>query len=356
MGLFSRSKNLIGLDIGSSAIKAAELSQAGKGQSYRLVNLGVEPLPPEAIVDGTILDSAMVIESIQNLFGRMKVKTNDVGTSVSGNAVIIKKITLPRMNEEELSESIQWEAEQYIPFDIQDVNLDYQILSTAAGGEGDSMDVLLVAAKKDKINDYTSVISQAGKNPILVDVDAFAMQNCYEINYGFERNEVIALINIGASLMNINIVHNGNSIFWRDISTGGNQYTDAIQKELSLSYEQADSLKKGQQVEGVPSQNVTHILDAVSQDISAEIQKTFDFFVATSSSDKVDKIALCGGSARIPNLDHILSERFGTPIEIINPFSNLEVNPKEFSQEELSDISPSVVIAIGLALRRLGDA
>jgi type IV pilus assembly protein PilM len=356
MGLFSKSKNLIGLDIGSSAIKAAELRQVGKGGTYQLVNLGMEPLPPEAIVDGTILDSAMVIESIQSLFGRLRAKTNDVGTSVSGNAVIIKKITLPRMTPEELSESIQWEAEQYIPFDIDDVNLDYQILPAAGEAESDSMDVLLVAAKKDKINDYTSVISQAGKTPVLVDVDAFAVQNCYEVNYGFGEGEVVALVNIGASLMNINIVHNANSIFWRDISIGGNQYTDAVQKELSLSYEQADSLKKGLSVEGVHQENVSPVLDSVSQDICGEIQKTFDFFVATSSCDKVDKIALSGGSSRIPNLDHMLAERFGTPVELINPFTNIEINPKEFDEEELNQISSSVVIAVGLALRRVGDS
>ena len=243
MGLFGGSKGLVGLDIGSSAIKAVELKAGGKGSSdYQLLNIGMEPLPPEAIVDGAIMDSGAVIDAIQRLFSAQKIKTNDVATSVSGNAVIVKKISLPQMSPEELAESIHWEAEQYIPFDIQDVSLDYEVIE--GGGTGGNMDVLLVAVKKDKISDYTSAISQAGKNPAIVDVDVFALQNCYEVNYGVDPAKVVALLNVGASIMNINIVKGATSIFNRDISVGGNQYTDAIQKDLNLSFDQAETLKK----------------------------------------------------------------------------------------------------------------
>src|SRR5262245_22325349 len=188
----------------------------------------MEPLPPEAIVDGAIMDSGAVIDAVQRVFQSQKIKTNDVATSVSGNAVIVKKISLPQMSNEELAESIHWEAEQYIPFDIQDVAIDYEVVE--GGGDGSNMDVLLVAVKKDKIGDFTSAISQAGKTASVVDVDVFALQNCYEVNYGGEPGKIVALLNVGASIMNINILKGGSSIFNRDIAVGGNQYTDAIQK------------------------------------------------------------------------------------------------------------------------------
>jgi type IV pilus assembly protein PilM len=243
VALFGKRKGLVGVDIGSSAVKAVELKPGGKGgDEYQLVNIGSEALPPEAIVDGAIMDSGAVIDAIQRLFSSQKIKTNEVATSVSGNAVIVKKISLPQMSTEELAESIHWEAEQYIPFDIQDVSLDYEVID--GGGSGGNMDVLLVAVKKDKISDYTSAISQAGRSPLVVDVDVFALQNCYEINYGIDPGRVVALLNIGASIMNINIVKGATSIFNRDIAVGGNLYTDAIQKELNLSFDQAEALRR----------------------------------------------------------------------------------------------------------------
>ncbi len=200
------------------------------------------------------MDSGAVIDAIQRLFSDQKIKTADVGTGVSGNAVIVKKISLPQMSTEELAESIHWEAEQYIPFDIQDVAIDYEVIE--GGGSGGNMDVLLVAVKKDKISDYTSAITQAGKSAAIVDVDVFALQNCYEVNYGTDPGRVIALLNVGASIMNINIIKGGTSIFNRDIAVGGNQYTDAIQKDLNLSFDQAESVKKGGRVEGAAVENL----------------------------------------------------------------------------------------------------
>ncbi len=354
MALFGKKKGLVGVDVGSSAIKAVELRAGGKGGSeYQLVNLGLEPLPPEAIVDGAIMDSGSVIDAIQRLFTGQKIKTGDVATSVSGNAVIVKKISLPQMSPEELAESIHWEAEQYIPFDIQDVALDYEVIE--GGGGGGNMDVLLVAVKKDKISDYTSVISQAGKQPAIVDVDVFALQNCYEVNYGVDPGRVIALLNVGASIMNINIIKGATSVFNRDIAVGGNQYTDAIQKELNLSFEQGEALKKGEQVEGASSESLRPILQQVSEAIATEIQKTFDFFRATSQEDRIDQIYLSGGTAKIPGLRELLAERFSTPVELLNPFLNVRYSEKEFNPEVLEDLGPSAAIAVGLAARRVGD-
>jgi type IV pilus assembly protein PilM len=313
----------------------------------------MEPLPPEAIVDGAIMDSGAVIDAIQRLFSSQKIKTNDVATSVSGNAVIVKKISLPQMSSEELAESIHWEAEQYIPFDIQDVAIDYEVVE--GGGDGGNMDVLLVAVKKDKIGDFTSAISQAGKTASVVDVDVFALQNCYEINYGIDPGRVVALLNIGASIMNVNVVKGGSSVFQRDIAAGGNQYTDAIQKDLNLSFEQAEALKKGEQVEGASAESLHPILQAVSENLAMEIQKTFDFFRATSQEDRIDQIFLSGGTAKIHGLRELLGDRFSTSVELLNPFLNVRYNEKDFNPDYLEDIGPAAAIAVGLAARRVGD-
>ena len=354
MGLFGKKKGLVGVDIGSSAVKAVELKVGGKGgDEYQLLNIGLEPLPPEAIVDGAIMDSGAVIDAVQNLFQDNRIKTTDCATGVSGNAVIVKKISLPQMSEEELAESIHWEAEQYIPFDIQDVALDYEVVE--GGGTGGNMDVLLVAVKKDKISEYTSAITQAGRNPTIVDVDVFALQNCYEVNYVPDPGRVVALLNIGASIMNINVVKDGFSVFNRDIAVGGNQYTDAIQKDLNLSFEQAEALKRGEQIDEASPESLHPILQAVSENISTEIQRTFDFFRATSQEDRVDQIYLSGGAANVHGLRDLLADRLDAPVELLNPFLNVRYSEKDFDPAFLDDIGPSAAIAVGLAVRRVGD-
>ena len=300
-----KSKSVVGLDIGSSAVKAVELRAAGKG--YRVIAFAIEPVPPDSIVDGAIIDAAAVADAIKRLFENKAFKTKEVAASLSGNAVIVKKINLPVMTEAELAESIYWEAEQYIPFDIQDVNLDYQILNAGTGADSQgTMDVLLVAAKKEKIADYTGVISQAGRTPVLVDVDAFALQNAYEVNYGLEPDHVVVLLNAGASAININILTGDQSVFTRDISIGGNSYTEAVQKELNLPFESAEQLKRGQPVDGVGFDDVKPVLQSMTENVLLEVQKTFDFFKATASSDRIDRIVLSGGAAGddAPAFDH----------------------------------------------------
>ena len=350
---FSKSKNVVGLDIGSSAIKLVELKEK-KGGTYSLVKLGIERLSPEAIVDGSIMDSSMVVETISKLNTSKGVKNSNYATSLSGHSVIIKKITLPAMSAEELAESIQWEAEQYIPFDINDVNLDYVPLTTP--GAGENVEVILVAVKKEKINDYTSVISQTGKVAVLVDVDAFALQNCYEMNHDVEDGRVLALVNIGASVTNVNVLSGTNSLFWRDITFGGNQYTDAIQRELSLSFEQAEELKRGRPQGDYTIQQVIPIMNSVSEDFAGELRKTLDFFTATSGAERVDEIVLAGGGSGVLNLDAILRDKFGMPVAILDPFRRVQVDEGQFNPEELAEIAPSMAIAVGLAIRKAGDA
>jgi len=352
--LFRRAKSLVGLDIGSSAVKAIELKPSGKG--YKVLAIGVESVPPDSIVDGAIIDGGAVADAVRRLFANKKFKAKDVVASLSGNSVIVKKITLPAMTEAELSESIYWEAEQYIPFDIQDVNLDYEILAQGTGQDSQgSMDVLLVAAKKDKIADYTNVITQAGKTAVIVDVDAFALQNAYEANYGFEPTAVVAILNAGASAININILSGAQSVFTRDVSMGGNAFTEAVQKELDLPYESAEQLKKGHDVEGASFEDARAVLKAMTDNVLLEVEKTFDFFKATAASDRIDRIMLCGGASRVEGFADALRERFGTEVEQFDPFRQVSLDPKVLGNVSMEDAAPLAAVALGLALRKVGD-
>ena len=350
---FGKAKAVVGLDIGSSAVKAVELKPAGKG--FKVVAFAVEPVPPDSIVDGAIIDGTAVADAIRRLFENRAFKTKEVAASLSGNAVIVKKISLPVMTEAELAESIYWEAEQYIPFDIQDVNLDYQILNPGTSGEGGTMDVLLVAAKKEKIADYTGVISQAGRVPVVVDVDAFALQNAFEINYGLEPDQVVVLLNAGASAININILSGDQSLFTRDISVGGNAYTEAVQKELNLPFDSAELAKLGQSVEGVDPEVVKPVLQAMNETVLLEIQKTFDFYKASATSDRIDRIVLSGGACGVDGFSDALAERFGSPVETFDPFRKITFEPAKLGIAEPESLTPSAAVAVGLALRRVGD-
>jgi type IV pilus assembly protein PilM len=349
-----KSKAVVGLDIGSSAVKAVELKASGK--SFKVVAFAMEPVPPDSIVDGAIIDGAAVAEAIRRVFENKAFKTKEVAASLSGNAVIVKKISLPVMTEAELAESIYWEAEQYIPFDIQDVNLDYQILDAGTGADSKgTMDVLLVAAKKEKIADYTGVISQAGRVPIIVDVDAFALQNAYEVNYGLEAGAVVVLLNAGASAININILTGDQSTFTRDISIGGNSYTEAVQKELNLPFDSAEQVKRGLPVDGVNPEDVIPVLHAMTENVLLEIQKTFDFFKATASSDRIDRIVLSGGASRVDGFEQALQERFNTSVEVFDPFKKISFDPQKLGITNPEGLSPTAAVAVGLALRRAGD-
>ena len=350
---WSRSKGVVGLDVGSSSIKLIELKERKAGE-FSLVRVGVEPLSPEAIVDGSIMDSSLVVDAIQKLAQETGAKSNSFATSVSGHSVIIKKIQVPAMPAAELEESIHWEAEQYIPFDINDVRLDYVVLSEGDLGD-ESMEVLLVAVKRDKVNDYVSVISQSGKNPAIVDLDAFAMQNAYETNYDVDPGKVVALVNMGAGVTNINILAHGATVFWRDISFGGNQFTEALQREFNLSFDQAEQVKRGQDVEGCSTAEARTVLDAVSAEMASEIQKTFDFFAATAAEDSVDELVVSGGCAQTPNLVSVLQERFGVPTELLNPLKRVFYRESDFDSRWLQSIAPMLTVAVGLAVRKAGE-
>ena len=344
-------KGLVGLDIGSSRIKAVEVKSKGQGR-YELVNIGQVGLLADTIVDGQIIDGNHVSDCINRIFEEQAFKASQIATSISGHAVIVKKINVPAMSNEELREQINWEAEQHIPFDINDVNLDYHIVDGQIGG---NVDVLLVASKKDMVSQLTQVISQAGKTPSVVDVDAFALQNAYEVNYRPQPGQTVMLLNIGASVMNINLVRGVNSVFTRDISMGGNQYTDILQKRLNLTFEQAEMLKRGVVPEDCAAgvAEAEPLLQSVTEMLATEVQRTLDFFhnQTLSEGEHLERVLVAGGSSKVTGLLAYLSERFHLPVEPFEPFRNITINPKKFDESYIQEFGPDMAVAVGLALR-----
>ncbi len=348
--LFSKKIEPIALDIGSTFIKLIQLK--GSNKNYQLVKFGMVPLPPEVIVEGAVMDAGRVVEAIKELLSSQKIKTKEVVISVSGSSVIIKRVSVADMTDEELAESIKWEAEQYIPFSIDDVNVDFQKLG--AGAVAGQADVLLVAVKKDKINDYVNLVREAGLEPVVMDVDAFALANMYELNYAFEEGTT-ALLNIGASVMNINILKDGVSIFTRDITVGGNRYTEALQRDFGLAYEDAEKVKRGEAFDAADKEQIAGIMSSVTDDIVAETQRSFEFFRSTTGSDKVSRVLVSGGCARIGNFTTVLSERLEIPVEVVDPFKKIKIDPKRFDTTVIAESSPLCAVAVGLAIRRPGD-
>jgi type IV pilus assembly protein PilM len=353
---FSRKQPLVGLDIGTHSLKVVQLKKAGK--SYQLLHFGMMPLTPEAIVDGAIINAGAVVDAIRNLLRMEKITTKDVATAISGQSVIVKKIRVPQMTDKELAENIQWEAEQHIPFEISDVNIDFQILpskSQSEDGSNNQLDVLLVAAKKSKVDDYTSLITEAGLNPIVVDTDIFAIENGFEINNEID-DQIVSLVDIGASTMNINILKGNITLFQRDIAIGGNRYTSALQREFSVSYEQAEGLKMGLGfTANRGKEQVLSLMAMISEEISEEIHRSLEFFRSTTSEEVIDKLVISGGCAKIKGFDRFLSDRLGIPVEVANPFQKLQYSDKVFDPEYLHDVAPLAAVGVGLALRRMND-
>ncbi len=351
---FSSPKRLVGLDIGSGAIKLVQLERVGKG--YQLKKFGVKPLDSELIVDGTVMDAGRVIDIIKELVEEQDLQSKEVAFAVSGHSVIVKKIQLPVMSEEELEESIKWEAEQYIPFDINDVNIDFNILESSDPEEAsDQMDVLLVAVKREKLSEYTTIVMEAGLQPVIVDVDAFTLENMFAINYDIKQGEVVALVDIGASVMNINIIKGGLFAFTRDISIGGNRYSETIQREFNLSFEDAEMAKRGEKIEGVDQEALLNIIDLLNEKIASEVIRSFDYFKTTSSNDEIGRILISGGCSKVLNLVSHLSEKLNVPVESTNPFRNIEVSDTAFDPIYIEEMAPLATVGVGLALRAVGD-
>ncbi len=356
ISLFGGEKRLIGLDIGSHSVKACVLKPSKKG--WKLVKYGVRELPSECIVDGAIMNGAAVSEVISELLAELKPKLKGCATSISGNSVIIKIIQVPFMTADSLRESIQFEAEQYVPFDINDVNLDFEILSAEADAQG-KMDVLLVAAKKDMVNDYATVISESGYVCEVVEHDAFSVENMFCANYELAEGEIIALVDVGASVTNLNVLKSGRCVFTRDAAIGGNLLTEEIQKQLNVSYREAETFKIGRRADEasdeVIPQEVESIIATVGEQIVTEIQKSVDYFIGQATDQTISKIYLSGGASQTPGLIRLLQERLSIPCEFVNPFNSVVYSEKEFEPARLERDAAQMAVSVGLAMRRVGD-
>lgn len=335
----------VGLSIGTSSIKIVELKKTGK--NWKLLHFGVVQLPEDAIVNREIVNQVAVIEGIRTLTQQLRLKSKMVCTGISGGSVIIKKMTVAAPNLTELREQVFWEAEQYIPFDISEVVMDYHLVSRSKDKQAE---VVLVAVKKDLLENYMESIQQSGLKAKIVDVDFFALQNAFEANYPSHPSEATALVDIGASSTKIAIVQNGTPIFTKDSALGGNNVTAEIQRNLNLSYADAEVLKTGAQGVAMP-QEVSELMQIMAENLAIEIKKSVDLYYASSSGAPVSSVLIAGGSAKIPDLSKIVEETLGIPTQILNPFISISYDPAVFTQEYVNAIAPLAVVPIGLALR-----
>jgi type IV pilus assembly protein PilM len=345
--VMAEGKNLVGVDIGASSIKVVQLRELRK--KLEVIRFGFAPLPPQTIVDGHVMNSGAITEAIARVFTDAKIQQRDVAIGVYGQSVIVRKITVPMMTPAELDEQIHWEAEQHIPFDIKLMSIDYEVLRRRP--EAGQMDLLLVAAKKDEISDFAGIVRSAKLKPVVVDINAFTIQNIFEHQYGLPPEGTIALLNVGAAVSSLNIVSKGVSAFTREITNAGNTVTEEIRKALSCSFDQAEAYKLGGGATQIVPQEVTQILQAACQGLAGEIQRSLDFYLATSGEQEIGRIYLSGGSAYLPQLAQAIERRARVPVQIFDPMVNLGVDTKFVDEARLRGISAQVVVALGLSLR-----
>ena len=349
--LFRKTAHLIGLDIGSKALKASEIVETKSG--YSLQHFGMLDIAYGAIEEGVITDADEIAASIRKLFKENSFKTQNVAVSIGGHSVVVKKISVQTMTEEQLQETINSEAEQYIPFDITDVNLDYQILGETENNPN-RMNVLLVAVKKEVVNSYVNLIQMAGLNPCVIDIDAFALQNIFELNYAPE-DENVALIDIGASKTSLNILKGNSSVFIRDVTLGCGLINRKIVSLIDCSYEEAEQLKYGDQPDRISPDDVKEIISSVTDGWCYEIRQALDFFYSTNPDDQIKRIILSGGGAYIKEFRELLTVETSSEVEIINPFKNIQIDEKKFDISYLKRIAPQAAISMGLAIRKIDD-
>jgi type IV pilus assembly protein PilM len=349
--IFGKKTHLIGLDIGSRTIKIAEVVDKKTTQIFK--NFHTINIEPGLIEEGTVKDPETVSKSIRELYTKAKLKEKNVAISIGGYSVIVKKINVQNMTEDELQETIHFEAEQYIPFDISDVNLDFQILGESEHNPN-QMSVLLVAAKKEMINEYINLVQMTGLNLCLIDVDAFALQNIFEFSYN-PGDENIALIDIGASKTSLNILKDNSSVFMRDVSLGCGQITEKIASLVECSLAEAEEIKHGGQSEIISPEDLHSIISSAVTSWCTEIKRALDFFYSTFPEDQITKIILSGGGANIKEFRQLLAVETATDVEIINPFQNFSINSERFDSSYLEQIAPQAAICMGLAIRKIGD-
>jgi len=345
-------RNCVGLDIGSSSIKVVSVKPGKRGLALHA--FGLEPLPPQTIVDGTIMNQSAVVDGLRSLWSRLRLRQKDVALAIAGHSVIIKKITVPVMTKDELVEQIPWEAEHHIPFAKDDVEIDYQVVNQRnASGQ---MELLLVAAKKEVVHDYAAVAREASLAPLIVDVAAFTVQNAFEANYRMAPGETVVIINIGASISNINILRDKVSTFTRDVTIGGSSFTEEIQKQLNVSHDEAEAYKVGgpQSEHGVIPHEVERIIESVAEVMAGEFQRSLDFYLATSAEANVSKIFLSGGTAKVAALHRAIEKRSRLPVEVLDAWRRVQLDPR-LDPDFLRAHAPEAMVGLGLALRAPGD-
>jgi type IV pilus assembly protein PilM len=345
-------KTCIGLDIGSSSIKAVQIKRSRTGVALQA--FGMQPLVPQTIVDGTIMDQGAVVEAIRALWSRLKLRSKDVAIAIAGHSVIIKKIAVPSMRAEELAQNIRFEAEHHIPFAKDDVELDYHVVN--AQNSSGQTELLLVAAKKEVVADYTQVVRDAALSPQVVDVAAFAAQNGFEANYSLDAKETAVLVTVGAAISNINIVRAGVSLFTRDVTIGGNAFTEEIQKQLGVSADEAEAYKVGGHYDeqGVVPQEVERIIEGVAEVMAGEFQRSLDFFLATTADTNVSRICLAGGTAKVAALHRAIERRSRLTVEVTDAWKRIEID-SSLDRGYLAAHSPEALVGLGLALRAPND-
>ena len=349
--IFGKKTHLIGLDIGSRTIKIAEVVDKKNSQIFK--SFHTTNIEPGLIEEGTVKDPETVSQSIRELYKKAKLKEKNVAISIGGYSVIVKKINVQNMTEDELQETIHFEAEQYIPFDISDVNLDFQILGESEHNPS-QMSVLLVAAKKEMINEYINLVQMTGLNLCIIDVDAFALQNIFEFSYD-SVDENIALIDIGASKTSLNILKDNSSVFMRDVSLGCGQINEKIASLVECSLAEAEEIKHGGQSDIISPEDLSNIISSAVTDWCTEIKRALDFFYSTFPQDQITKIILSGGGANIKEFRQLLAVETSTDVEIINPFQKFSIDSARFDSSYLEQIAPQAAICMGLAIRKIGD-
>ena len=351
--MLARNRQLVGLDIGSAAVKVVELRK-GRGGGYELLSAGMERLPADAGADGAPISNAVAADSIRKVFRDHGIRNRRTASSLSGHSVIVKKVTVPLQTHEELDESLQWEAEQYIPFVISDVHLDYHIVRENRADA--SMDIILVAVKKDKIADQTSLISMAGKVASVIDVDAFALHNAYELNYRPEPGAGVLLLNIGAGTMTVSIAKGSELVFTRDITIGTNHYSDFLCKEMQVTREDAERMQQGAFRDIEEQQQAEKILSTVTEILALEIRKTLDYFRDTSPSVELQIAYVAGGGCHVAGLREHFEQRLKLPVEPFDAFRAVRQFPEKLRRQDLEKIAPDMAVAVGLSLREVREA
>ena len=335
-----------GLDIGTSAVKVVQLRQTPAG--WMLTAHASVPLPPDVIAEGTIKDPPAVVEAIKEAVAKAGVTTRDAAIGVAGRDLITKKVQLPEVPVKELRDAVELEAEHHIPFAFDEVFLDYHVVRR----QGGVMDLLIVAVKKSKVHEYVAVVEAAGLRPVIVDVDGFALGNQFEVNRPDDSGEAVALIDMGAAVMKTTVIHRGAPIFARDIPFGGNQYTQAIADRLHATFEHAERVKVGE-VTDVAWETIVPTLEAVSRELALEVRRTFDYFGSTSESERIGRVVMSGGAARLRGLTEYLSSTWSIPVEVARPLERIDVDPG--LMEPATAAGPALAVAIGLALRDPGE-